>query len=149
MRGTTDMLGLLVEAAGQRLALDVRQVAQVLPLATLRPYSPAPSVFVGLLLHHGGVMPVFDLERIRRAEPAPERLHTRLILIQPGKDADLPSFVLRVARVIEVRPFADQDFSSGKILLDTEGTIEAIDPTVALPEDARLWLRRFSAAEVG
>ncbi|HND52901.1 MAG TPA: chemotaxis protein CheW [Pirellulaceae bacterium] len=143
------MLGLLVEAAGQRLAVDVRDVAQVLPLATLRPYSPAPASLVGLLLHHGGVMPVFDLERIRGGEPPPERLHTRLILVQARQAADQPQFALRVARVIEVRPFDDASFASGKILLDAEGTIEVIDPAVALPDDARHWLRRFSAAEVG
>lgn len=142
------MLGLLVQAAGARLAIDVRDVAQVLPLASLRAHSPAPHSLAGLLLLRGGVVPVFDLGAIREGLPTPALLRTRLMLIEArGADA-LPPFALIVDQVIDARPFDEAHFKPDKLLLDDQGPIHVLDPNAVLPFDAREWLRSFATAEV-
>jgi chemotaxis-related protein WspB len=142
------MLGLLVQAAGARLAIDVRDVAQVLPLASLRSHSPAPHSLAGLLLLRGGVVPVFDLGAIREGIPTSQLLRTRLMLIEArGADA-LPPYALIVDQVIDARPFDEAIFRPDKLLLDDQGPIHVLDPNSVLPFDAQEWLRAFATAEV-
>lgn len=142
------MLGLIVQVADARLAIDVRDISQVLPLAQLQNYSSAPPALTGLLLHHGDVIPAFDLGTLRSGAPSENRLRTRLILMQPRGGIPAKPFAIVVDQVIDVRKFDEQAFQPGRLVIDEQGPIEVIDLERLLPSDASHWLETFTTVEV-
>mgnify|MGYP003350298125 FL=1 len=142
------MLGLIVQVADARLAIDVRDITQVLPLAQLQSYSSAPRSLTGLLLHHRQIVPVFDLATLRGGIATEPRLRTRLIIIQTRSNIPSKSFGIVIDQVLDVRSFDEQAFQAGRLILDDQGPIEVIDLEHLLPADACDWLQTFTTAEV-
>ena len=68
------MLFLLFELGQDRYALDVRQVAEVLPLVEFKRIPQAPPFVAGLLNYRGDPVPVIDLSQLTLSRPA-ERPH--------------------------------------------------------------------------
>lgn len=141
------MLALLVQVGDARLAIDVRDVAQVLPLARLESHALGPAALAGLLVFHGRLIPTFDMSVIRAGRPAPTRLRSRLIAIQPRDRQDDRQYAIVVDQVLDVRGFADEEFVPGRLLLDDLGPIEPIDVSRLLPRDVADWFESFSARE--
>lgn len=141
------MLGLIVQVADARIAIDVRDITQVLPLAQLKPYASAPRSLTGLLLHHGEIVPVFDLATLRCGITTETRLRTRLILIQTRNNIPPKPFAIVIDQILDVRSFDEQAFVPGRLILDEQGPIEVIDLEHLLPADACDWLLSFSTAE--
>lgn len=74
-------LYLLFRIAGQRFALDAREVAEVLPRLALKPIAQAPDWVAGVLAHRGAMVPVIDVSALSFGSPAPVRTSTRLVLV--------------------------------------------------------------------
>lgn len=143
------MLALLVQVADARLAIDVRDVVQVLPMARLERHALGPSSLAGLLVFHGRLIPTFDLSVLRAGQPTAARLRSRLIAIQSYQAGEEQPYAICVDQVMDVRSFADDEFVPGRLLLDDQGPIEPIDVRRLLPPDVSAWLGSFCAAEVG
>jgi chemotaxis-related protein WspB len=74
------MLFLLFQLGQDRYALDVGQVAEVLPLVSLKQIPQAPPAVAGIFDFRGAPVPVIDLSQTALARPAQRRLSTRIIL---------------------------------------------------------------------
>ena len=65
-------------SASDRYALDVRQIAEVLPLVDIKPIPQAPRGVAGIFNYRGAPVPVIDLSQLtlgRPARTAPEHAH--------------------------------------------------------------------------
>lgn len=72
------------ELAGQRYALPITHVREVLPLATLIPLLEAPTVLAGCLRLRGTLLPVLDLRRRLDLPPIAPRLSQCIVVAQIG-----------------------------------------------------------------
>ena len=87
------MLLLTFQAAGQLYAVDAARIVEVVPRVNLRPLPHAQAFLAGVFEYRGDVVPVVDLGVLLGAGPAPDRLSTRIILVDraavaPRKPAD-------------------------------------------------------------
>jgi len=90
------MLLLTFQAAGQLYAADAARIVEVVPRVNLRPLPHAPAFLAGVFEYRGDVVLVVDLGVLLGAGPAPDRLSTRIILVDR-------------AAVAPRRPAADHD----------------------------------------
>src|SRR5262245_37400714 len=75
------MLVLTFQVGGDRLALDVRQICEVVPRVQLRRVACSPPWLAGVFIYRGKVVPVLDLHRLINAGECPPHLSTRIILV--------------------------------------------------------------------
>lgn len=75
------MLFITFQLGADRYALDALQVAEVLPLVTLKQLPHAPSAVAGIFNYHGQPVPVIDLSALTLGRQAKQLLSTRLILV--------------------------------------------------------------------
>lgn len=75
------MLILTFTAGGNRYAVDVARIIELVPRVELRAIPHAPGYLAGFLGYRGQVVPVIDLGLLLGAEPCPNRLSTRIILV--------------------------------------------------------------------
>ncbi len=80
------MLILMFRAGGRRYAIDAARVAEVVPRVRLRPLPHAPAHLAGVFDYRGEVVTVLDVGVLLGAEPAPDRLNTRVILADRRAD---------------------------------------------------------------
>ncbi|WP_165073056.1 chemotaxis protein CheW [Paludisphaera rhizosphaerae] len=78
------MLLLTFQAAGQRYAVDAKRVVEVVPRVRARPLPHAPAHLTGVFEYRGEVVTVVDLGMLLGSTAAPDRLSTRIILIDRG-----------------------------------------------------------------
>src|SRR4051812_37877755 len=75
------MLLLTFKAAGNLYAVDVAHVVEVVPRLNLRRLPHAPDFIAGLFDYRGTVVPVIDLGIRLGSDRCPDRLSTRIILV--------------------------------------------------------------------
>ncbi len=75
------MLILTFTAGGNRYAVDVARVVELVPRVELRIMPHAPGFLAGFLGYRGQVVPVIDLGLLLGAGACPDRLSTRIILV--------------------------------------------------------------------
>lgn len=75
------MLLLTFQAAGQLYAVDAARIVEVVPRVNLRPLPHAQACLAGVFEYRGDVVLVVDLGVLLGAGPAPDRLSTRIILV--------------------------------------------------------------------
>jgi len=75
------MLFLIFELGRDRYALDVRQVAEVLPLVGIKHVPQAPPAVAGIVNYRGAPVPVIDLSQLTLGRPAARRFSTRIVLV--------------------------------------------------------------------
>lgn len=75
------MLFITFKLGADRYALDALQVAEVLPLVTLKQIPHAPPAVAGIFNYHGQPVPVIDLVALTLGRHAEPLLSTRLILV--------------------------------------------------------------------
>jgi chemotaxis-related protein WspB len=81
------MLFLLFQLGEDRYALDIRHVAEVLPLRRITPMPRLPAAVAGVFDYRGGPVPVIDLCQLALQRPALKRLSTRIVLVHyPDED---------------------------------------------------------------
>lgn len=82
------MLVLTFRIGTNRLALDTRQVREVVPRVELRPLSSGPAWLAGVFIYRGQVVPVVDLHRLFGAGECPQHLSSRIILVPAGPNGE-------------------------------------------------------------
>ena len=80
------MLILTFTAGGNRYGVDVARIIELVPRVELRAIPHAPEYLAGFLGYRGQVVPVIDLGLLLGAEPCPNRLSTRIILVNDGSE---------------------------------------------------------------
>ena len=134
------MLFLLMQLDGDRYALDIRQVAVVLPLVDLRAVPGAPDGIAGIIDYGGAPVPVVDLARLLANRPAHRRLGTRIVLVHYA-DHVLGLIAERATETVRREP---SDFQPsgitrsdpphlGPVALDSAGPVHWIDVSRLLP----------------
>jgi chemotaxis-related protein WspB len=74
------ILALLFVIDGQRYALDIRDVVEVISRVQLRPIHGAPGELAGVFVYRGEVTPVVDLVQRIAGKRCPERLSSRIMM---------------------------------------------------------------------
>jgi chemotaxis-related protein WspB len=96
------MLALTFQIGPEHLALDVRQVREVVPRLGLKRGPGSPAWLAGLFLYRGRVVPVIDLHQLVGAGDCPAHLSSRIILVpRPGAPGEFLG--LLAARVIDLQ----------------------------------------------
>ncbi len=78
------MLLLTFTAGANRYAVVVARIVELVPRVELRPVPHAPAYLAGLLGYRGKVVPVIDLSVLLDAPRCPDRLSTRIIVVNAG-----------------------------------------------------------------
>lgn len=140
------MLYLSFQIANERYALDARKVVEVIPLVAIRRLPHSPKGVAGFLNHHGRPVPAVDLSEIVSGQPAPERLSTRIIIIDyPDRDGKSRRLGLVAEQATEVVRIDERQFVEpglqlpsapflGRVLLDPKGSVHLLDERALLPE---------------
>jgi chemotaxis-related protein WspB len=143
------MLFLLFEMGNQRYAMDVRQIAAVLPLVAVRRIPQAPPAMEGLVNYRGAPVPVIDVSQLTLGRPSARRLSTRLVLVnypdKAGRTHLLGLIAERATRTVRHEPsdfvasgVADEGASYlGPVVTDADGLLQWIDVHTLLPPSLR------------
>lgn len=135
---------------GERYALDVREIVEVLPLARFRPLPEAPAWVAGLYSYHGELLPVLDLGQLACGRPAPRHTSTRLVLVDyryagSGPPRRLGLILEQASHTLRRDPAAFRDYGLvpgaarylGPVLEDEEGLLQRVRVDELLPEAVR------------
>lgn len=133
------MLFLLFQLGNDRYVLDVGQVAEVLPLVSLKQIPQAPPAVAGVFDFRGEPVPVVDLSQMALGRPAHCRLSTRIILVHfsdaNGEQRLLGLIAERVTETLRRDPSdfvitgVDLDAAPylGPVVTDARGLIQRVD----------------------
>ena len=142
------MLALTFQVGHDRLALDVRQVREVIPRVQLRPVMGGPAWLAGLVVYRGRVVPVIDLHHLVGAKPCPPHLSSRIILVlHPGERGE-QVLGIQAASVSDVQEVNTPEEAPirytqqgrpdlGPVVVDGSGLLHLLDLGSLLPEQAR------------
>ena len=151
------MLFLLMQLDGDRYALDIRQVAEVLPLVNLRSVPGAPAGVAGMINYGGTPVPVVDLSQLLASRAAHRRLNTRIVLVHYATVAGRHHLLGLIAeRATETMRCDPTEFHAsgvtqaspphfGPVVLDATGAVHWIDVNRLLPDSLCLSLFQQSA----
>jgi chemotaxis-related protein WspB len=139
------MLVLTFQVGGQRLALDVRRVREVVPHVRLARVAWGPPWLAGVFVYRGQVVPVLDLHRLAGDGECPRHLSTRIILVPRGHGGEEGLLGLLAAQVADVRDLepprpgrgrlaAPDRPDFGPVLVDGRDVVHFVDPDRLLPE---------------
>src|SRR5262245_65425 len=136
------MLFLLMQLDGDRYALDIRQVAVVLPLVDLRAVPGAPPAVAGIIDYGGAPVPVIDLAVLLANRPAHRRLGTRIVLVHYANQHVLGLIAERATETVRKEPSEFQPSGItrsdpphlGPVALDATGPVHWIDVSRLLPD---------------
>ena len=143
------MLFLLFELGNQRYAIDVRQIAAVLPLVAVRRIPLAPPAMEGLINYRGAPVPVIDVSQLTLGRPSARRLSTRLVLVnypdEAGRTHLLGLIAERATRTVrhELSDFAASGVTAedaaylGPVATDGGGLLQWLDVQILLPPSLR------------
>jgi chemotaxis-related protein WspB len=138
------------EAAGNRFALDARQVVEVVPRIRLQVVAGAPAWLAGACIYRGAVTPVVDLARLVHGTPCPNRWSSRVVLVRFDDSGSTLQFGLIVEKVVigqlevatgtKASAVAAGMAQWGSVLLDDDGMFHLLDLTRLLTPEQRLAL---------
>ena len=143
------MLFLLMQLDGNRYALDIREIVEVLPLVDSRPVPGAPAGVAGIIDYGGMPVPIIDLSQLLAGRPAHRRLSTRIVLIRWGRASGRQELLGLIAeRATDTVRRDPADFRPsgvvrpspphlGGVVLDAAGPVHLIDVSTLLPESLR------------
>jgi chemotaxis-related protein WspB len=126
--------------AEQIMAVDLAWVREVCPIVQARPVPNAPVWMRGLMDYHGQVLPMVDGGMLLGASPVPDRLGTRVLLLQGHATADGPliAFGMVVDRVDGIMELQGSAWAPreglpgmpfvGEIRGDSDGSILLLHP---------------------
>lgn len=115
------MLGLIVHAGAERLAVPALAVVEVVPAVRLHPAAGSPPGVAGLARYRGTVVPVVDLYRLATGEDCPVRLSTRLVILDAATAAGPKRLGLLVDRADELRDLPAFDARTGYAVTPADG----------------------------
>jgi chemotaxis-related protein WspB len=143
------MLFLLFLIGKDTYALDAGQVAEVLPLMSIKQIPRSPRGIAGAINYHGAPVPVIDLSELMLGRRAPARLSTRIILALYSDEHGEPHLLGLIAEgATEFMRRDSKDFVSsgitndaapdlGPVAADPRGLIQWIDVEKLLPPCVR------------
>ncbi len=102
------MLVLVIQIGGDRYALDARRVREVVPAVVLRPVPHAPAEVAGLATWRGHVTPVIDLVELLRGQPCPQRMSSRMVVVDYGVGSDARPLGLLAEQITDVERVDDK-----------------------------------------
>ncbi len=130
------MLFLLFQIGGERYALDVAGVLEIVPCVPLQRLAHAPASIAGLLDYHAAPVPVLDLHALATGERASISFGTRLILVRvpDGRERIVALLAERATGTLRCE---ESDFVSiglsvpdapylGPVIADAEGFIQRV-----------------------
>ncbi|MFM7150784.1 MAG: chemotaxis protein CheW [Gemmataceae bacterium] len=86
------------------LALDIRQVREVVPRVRLDSVVAGPPWLAGMFVYRGMVVPVIDLHRLMGSGECPTHLSSRIILVPIKRDGGSEGLLgLLAAQVADIR----------------------------------------------
>ncbi len=143
------MLFLLFHLDRDRYAIDVRQVAEVLPLIGVKQIPQAPAAVRGAINYRGLSVPLIDLSQLALGRPAPPKLTTRIVLVQyPDGSGQSRLLGLLAEQVTKTMSRAAADFKDsgvtvpdapylGRVASDAHGLVQWIKVEQLLPSELR------------
>jgi chemotaxis-related protein WspB len=146
------MLYLLFELGGDRYALDVRQVVEVLPQVDTKTLPGSIAGLTGLFNYRGVAVPLLDLNELSLGQPCPRRMSTRVIVCAHGDESGASHRIgLLAERVTETIRRTASDFKevtvgrsgtrfSGPVLTEANGMIQRVEIKDLLPKDIQMQL---------
>lgn len=154
-------LGVIWRSGGLLMATDSRSVVEVLPPVRSRPAPGTPDWVRGLFVYRGGLIPLVDTVRLLAAEPAPDRMANRVIVVRVGRGGTAGDWPvgLWVEAVIEIERI---EFSAagghpglstaacrflGPVAQTRWGLVQEVTPEVIFtPEQVRVLTERIGEA---
>ena len=136
------MLSLFVRAGAERLAVPAAAVVEVVPAVRLHRPAGASAWVAGVLRFRGEVVPVLDLNRLATGEPCPERLSTRILILETDVAGTRRRLGLLAERVTDLKPLelVGPAYSAPPAGGPDLGPLAAdADGVVRLPDVARLF----------
>ncbi|MDQ7831660.1 MAG: chemotaxis protein CheW [Desulfovibrionaceae bacterium] len=143
------MLLLVFTADGNRYALPVGRVREIVPMVALRGFPDAPPYVRGIMNYRGELAPVIDLTVLLAGRQSRRLLSTRIIVTDhDGADGKIHALGLvaeQVTDTVMTPPEAVQGpgievssapYLSGAIL-DRQGLVQVVDPGKILPQALR------------
>jgi chemotaxis-related protein WspB len=139
------MLYLMMQIEGTRYALDIRRVAEVLPLVALQGLPRAPHGVAGIIDYGGEPVPVVDLSVLLAGRPAHRRFNTRIVVVRCASGGDSRLLALIAERATETMRREPSDFREPgvkalappaiwPVALDPEGPVYCMEVDSLLPE---------------
>jgi chemotaxis-related protein WspB len=139
------MLALTFQVGGDRLALDVRRIREVVPRVRLHRPADSPPWLAGVFVYRGHVVPVLDLHRLIGAGECPPHLSTRIILVPHRQGGDERLLGLLAAQVADIRELQPPARSApaltapgradlGPVHVEGREIIHLLEPDQLLPE---------------
>ncbi len=146
-------LFLLFRIGPDHYALDASEVAEVLPLTTLKQIPGAPTWVPGLLVRHGQPVPVLDITALATGSPAASRTGTRTVLVHYRRDHATPPrlLALRLEHATETLRCPEESFVDsgidpgearylGPVRHDARGLVQWVRVRALLPDDVHALL---------
>jgi chemotaxis-related protein WspB len=143
------MLFLIFELGKDRYALDVRQIAEVMPLVGVKQIPKAPQAMKGLFNYRGAPVPVVDLSQLTLGRPSARRLSTRIVLVHyPDPSGRTHLLGLIAERATQTARHEPSEFVAsgitnagapylGPVVTDARGLLQWIDVRTLLPPSFR------------
>jgi len=143
------MLFLIFELGKDRYALDVRQIAEVMPLVGVKQVPRAPQAMKGLFNYRGTAVPVVDLSQLTLGRPSARRLSTRIVLVHyPDETGCTHLLGLIAERATQTARHERSEFVKspitnagaaylGPVVTDARGLLQWIDVRTLLPPSFR------------
>ncbi|MFM8415333.1 MAG: chemotaxis protein CheW [Planctomycetota bacterium] len=148
---------LTFSVAGEPYAIESRRVVEVLPRVPARPLPLAPDYLPGVFTYRGSLVPLVDLARRLGVAPSPERLSTRVIVVDAAGGGGTVRLGLVAENVVAVRSADGAEASlpalalPGAAFLDRilrlgRDTVQLIDVDRLLPDELVAGLLPAAAA---
>ena len=143
------MLFLLFQLGKEYYALDTAQIAEVLPLVSIKRIPLAPPGVAGVFECRGVPVPAIDLSQLVLGRPAECRLSTRMIVVRyPGDNGEAHLLGLVAEKATEMMRREPADFVEsgvnsagapylGPVVTDARGLVQWVDVSKLLPETVR------------
>lgn len=151
------MVFLLFQMGRERYALDVREVAEVLPLLALKRIPQAPAGVAGVFDYRGTPVPAIDLSQLAVGRPAEQKLGTRIVLVHYLVAGQARLLGLIAEKATEILRRDEGDFITtgissaaapylGPVCTDARGMIQRVAVSKLLPDAVRAVLFTAEAA---
>jgi chemotaxis-related protein WspB len=148
------MLLIMCHCGANRYAIDSRHVSEVLPRVHLHRFSGSPPWIAGMLICRGSATPVLDLGQLTEGTPCPDRLSSRIVVVQMELEGGFRQFGV-LAESVGLREMHDEPGPSGgeatgqaalgTLHLDEQGVFQLVEIPRLVSEDRQAIL--FTAGE--
>ncbi|MEQ1862403.1 MAG: chemotaxis protein CheW [Chthoniobacteraceae bacterium] len=139
------MLFVVFQIAGDRYAIDARELVEILPLVKIKQLPQAPAGVAGVLDYHGLSVPAIDVSAIALGTAAAGRISTRILIVENSACQRMALIAERANELLirDVSEFTDTGVSVsgapylGPVTRDAHGLVQWITPDKLLSPEVR------------